>query len=179
MALIGGIPKSVRPGTGIKGMDIVMTNLHKEIVKIKGRSLKGLIEASIIVRRSMDYNAPTIPIDLGNLRLSWFVVTASGIQKGESPSFREDEGGELASEHASTISEAQSLAQAASVQGPVLMMGFSANYAMWVHEMVGANFRQPKKGAVRGSPGAKFFERALKDNKALILETIRDNAYIK
>jgi len=173
------IPKSVRPGTGIKGMDIVMNNLHKEIVKVKGRSLKGLIEASIIVRRSMDYNAPTIPIDLGNLRSSWFVTTAGGIQKGGSPSFKGDKAGELASDHASTVSEARSLVQAASVQGPALMMGFSANYAMWVHEMVGANFRQPKKGAVRGSPGAKFFESALKQNKALILETIRNNAYIK
>lgn len=172
-------PKSVRPGTGIKGMDIVMNNLHRELVKIEGRSLKGLIEASIIIRRSMDFNAPTIPIDLGNLRQSWFVVTAGRVQKGDSPSFKEDEAGELASDHTSAISSAQALAQAASLQGPVLIMGFSANYAMWVHEMVGANFRQPKKGAVRGSPGAKFFEVSLKRNKTLILETVRNNAYIK
>jgi len=179
MAIVGGIPRSVRPGVGIKGMDIVLSNLNREILKIKGRSLKGLIEASIIVHRDMDKTAPTIPIDLGNLRQSRFTVTAKGVEDGRSPNFKGENATEMASEHSSTIAETRSLAQAASAQGPVLMMGFSANYAMWVHEMLGANFRQPKKGARRGSPGAKFFEASLKRNKALTLETIRINVKIK
>jgi len=136
MALIRGIPKSVRPGTGIKGMDIVMNNLRREIVKIKGRNMKGLIESAIIIRRDMDKTSPLIPIDTGNLRQSWFT---SPLQvKGN----------------------------------PGLIIGFNANYAVFVHENVGANFKRP--GA-----GAKFFEASLKRNKMLILETIRNNAYIK
>lgn len=173
------IPRSVKPGVGIKGMDIVLSNLNREILKIKGRTLKGLIEASIIVRRDMEYTAPSIPVDTGNLRASWFTVTATGIQDGSSPNFKEENAAKMASEHSSVIASTRSLVQAASVKGPALMMGFSANYAMWVHEMVGANFRQPKKEAVKAPTGAKFFEKSLKRNKALILETIRKNAQIK
>lgn len=175
-------PKSVRPGTGIKGMDIVLSNLNRELKKIEGRSTKGLIQAAIIVRNDMEKTAPSIPIDLGNLRASYFTVTSgtgAGARKGSPATFKGDKASEMASDHSSAISSAKALAQAASVRGPVLMMGFSANYAMWVHEMVGATFRQPKKGAVKAPTGAKFFEKSLKRNKALILETIRINARIK
>lgn len=172
--------RSVKPVTGIKGMDVVMSNLHKEIIKIKGRSLKGLIESAMIVRRDMEYTAPSIPVDTGNLRQSWFITSAKGAEVGTgAPSFREENAAEMAAEHSSTISETQSLVAAASVRGPALMMGFSANYAMWVHEMVGANFKQPKKEAKKAPAGAKFFEASLKRNKELILETIRINAQIK
>jgi len=58
------------------------------------------------------------------------------------------------------------------LKGPGIVMGFSANYAAWVHEMVGAHFR--KEGA-----GAKFFEAALKRNEKAILEIIKDNAKIR
>jgi len=55
---------------------------------------------------------------------------------------------------------------------PVVRLGFSANYAWYVHEMVDANFQRP--GA-----GAKFFEAALKRNHNEILEIIRQEARIK
>lgn len=54
-------------------------------------------------------------------------------------------------------------------QNPVVRLGFSANYAWFVHEMVGANFQRP--GA-----GAKFLEAALKRNKDTILKTIAREA---
>lgn len=147
------IPRSVKPGVGIKGMDIVMSNLRKEIVKIKGRSMKGLIESAIIIRRDMEKTPPKIPVDTGNLRGSWF--TTSFYVLGS----------------------------------PALTIGFSANYAVFVHEMVDADFTSPrwryKKGkkrywhTPRAGAGAKFFEASLKRNKALILKTIQKNAYIK
>lgn len=55
---------------------------------------------------------------------------------------------------------------------PVVRLGFSANYAWYVHEMVGANFQRP--GA-----GAKFFEAALKRNQGKMLDVIRQEASIK
>jgi len=58
------------------------------------------------------------------------------------------------------------------LKGPGVVMGFSANYAAWVHEMVGAHFR--KKGA-----GAKFFEASIKRNEKAVLEIIRNNAKIR
>lgn len=54
---------------------------------------------------------------------------------------------------------------------PILFLGFSAEYAVFVHEMIGANFKRP--GA-----GAKFFEASIKRNKPKILQAIREKARI-
>lgn len=71
--------------TSIKGMDQVLKNLNSEIRKIEGASLKGLIQAAIIIRRDMDQTPPMIPIDTGNLRGSWTVET---IRSVSSPAIR-------------------------------------------------------------------------------------------
>lgn len=52
-----------------------------------------------------------------------------------------------------------------------LILGFSANYAFFVHENVGATFLRP--GA-----GAKFFQASLNRNKQKILEIIREEAKV-
>jgi len=135
------IPKSIKPNTGIKGMDIVLSNLNKEIKAIEGRSMQGLIRAAIILRADMDTTPPLIPIDTGNLRSSWFTTN-----------FR---------------------------QGTMfgLTMGFSANYAVFVHEMVDKGSKVINWS--RPDSGPKFFEAALKRNKERILQEIADNATIK
>lgn len=55
---------------------------------------------------------------------------------------------------------------------PALMIGFSANYAVFVHENVGANFQRP--GA-----GAKFFEASLNRNHKQILDIIKQEAKVR
>jgi len=60
---------------------------------------------------------------------------------------------------------------------PGLLIGFSANYAVFVHEMVDKEGK--KINWNRPGSGAKFFEAALSRNTKLILQTIRDNAHIK
>lgn len=122
--------------TKIKGMDTVLKNLNSEIRKIEGASLKGLIQAAIIIRRDMDQTPPLLPVDTGNLRGSWTVET---IRSGNSPAIR---------------------------------LGFTADYAWYVHEMVGANFQRP--GA-----GAKFFEASLKNNQGKILDIIKREAGLR
>ena len=60
---------------------------------------------------------------------------------------------------------------------PGLLIGFGANYAVFVHEMV-----DKEAGVInwnRPGSGAKFFEQSLTRNEKLGLQTIRDNAYIK
>ena len=52
------------------GMRTVMDNLNRELLKIKARSMKGLIESAIIIRRDMEKTPPLIPLDTGNLRAS-------------------------------------------------------------------------------------------------------------
>lgn len=54
----------------------------------------------------------------------------------------------------------------------VVIAGFSANYAISVHEAVGASFKRPDSGA-------KFYEVSIKRNKKKVLEIIRDEAKIE
>ena len=122
----------------LQGLDKVIHNLNKEIRGIKNRSMKGLLKAAIMLRYDMDTTPPLIPVDLGNLRSSWFIRPLPTMW----------------------------------LFGPALQIGFSAFYAWYVHEMVGANFKRP------GS-GAKFFEAALKRNQERILEIIRKEAEVK
>ncbi len=60
---------------------------------------------------------------------------------------------------------------------PGLLIGFNANYAIFVHEMVGDEGK--KINWNRPGSGAKFFEAALKRNTKLILQIRQKNAYIK
>ena len=56
--------------------------------------------------------------------------------------------------------------------GPAVICGFSANYAVFVHEMIGAvNWTRP------GS-GPKFFQSALRRNQDKILQIIWENARV-
>jgi len=195
-----GFPKSVRPGTGIKGMDIVMSNLNREIKKLEVNSLQGTLEAAVIVRRDMDNTPPLIPIDTGNLRASWFTVAGLRIGKesagGHKLNFKGKDAGTMEAERALAITEYKAQATALLSQKKlVVFLGFSANYAVFVHEMVDANFagdeskiKRTKKGKVtqetkkytrRAGAGAKFFEAALKRNAPIILQTIGKKARIK
>ena len=163
--------------TGIQGFDTVMANLNKEIEAIKGRTMKGMIKAAALIRKDMDKTPPLIPVDKGNLRASWFVVTAKGLQSAR-PAFKAldtpTKTALLNSTYDSTVAEAQGVASASTKDVPFLVMGFGANYAMPVHEMYG-------KGSVnwqRPNSGPKFFEASIKRNKDKALKTIADDAQI-
>ena len=162
---------------GLKGVDDVMKNLNKELKNIKGRSTRGLLEAAYLVRRDME---PLIPVDTGNLRASWFVVVKGLPTLNASPIFRIKEGKkptasdimqitELVISHTAGVEMNKGIVEAQ--QEPTLIMGFTANYAIFVHEMVGANFSRP--GAQ-----AKFFEMTLSKDQNAMLEIIRKHAEI-
>lgn len=157
-------------GAKLEGLNKVLSNLNKEIKKIKGRSLKGLIRAQIIVRRDMEFTSPMIPWDTGNLTHSYFTVTSKGgIPEGKSPSFKGEKADQMSADHSTILKE-----YGAAVEGtePALVMGFSAYYATFVHENYGAHFQ--KDGA-----GAGFLKAALNNNKQKILETIAHEARIR
>ena len=156
----------------VTGLDTVMKNLNKEISGIRNRSLKGLIRAQIVIRRDMDTTSPTIPVQYGNLRASYYAVTANG-EAARGGKFKGDNAGKLASGHSEAISNAHSLAKGAWGKGPLLIMGFSAFYAWFVHEMVGA------VNWTRDGSGAKFLEAAIKNTYDKILSIIRDEAKVK
>lgn len=151
----------------IQGLDRVMKNLNKEIDQIKDRTMKGLIRASIIITRGMDKK---IPVDLGNLRASRFTTTPKSVRQGKSPTFKGDEVDKLSQQHQMVVTDAQKVLMAS--KHVAIMMGFTAYYAWYVHEMVGATFQ-------RGTAEAKFFESTLKEKKDEVLAMIAKEAKIK
>lgn len=157
-------------GADLKGLNKVLRNLNKEVKKIKGRSLKGLIRAQIIIRRDMEFTSPVIPVDTGNLRSSYFTVTSKGkTEEGQSSVFVGIRTGQMSEDHASCLSRNKSKIAGTK---PALIMGFSAFYATFVHENVGVHFQRP--GA-----GAKFMEASLKRNTRKTLEMIAHEARIR
>ncbi len=184
MALVGGIPRSVNPNTRIKGFDKYLAQVNKRLIQdVPNRSMKGLIMAAAHIRQETESKHPMTPLDYGNLRSSWFVVTAKGKVPNDAGNkgFRDNPeakltASQLQAEHVATITECKGIVQAnEGIKGKFLIMGYSANYALFVHEMLTANFKV-KKGR---SPGAKWFEIAFKRNRAKILQIIKDNAEIK
>jgi len=116
----------------VKGLDNILRNINKKVDAMQKKTMKGLIQAAIVVRRDMDKTSPLIPVgETGNLRLSYFTLPKPSKLK------------------------------------PVLVMGFTADYAWYVHEMVGAKFK-------RSGAGAKFLEAALNRNRQEVLKAIRD-----
>ena len=157
-------------GAKLEGLNKVLKNLNKEIKKIKGRSLKGLIRAQIIVRRDMEFTPPMIPIDTSNLTHSYFTITSKGnIEEGKSPAFKGERAAQMASDHSAALTKFKAVI---AVPEPALILGFSAFYAAFVHENYGAHFQ--KDGA-----GAGFLKAALNNNKHNILKMIAHEARIR
>ena len=162
-----------RQGTfKIKGMKKVMNNLHREISAIRGRTLRGLIEAAIVVQRAAE---PGTPVDLNNLRASWFIVTykADGNKGTITASFKGKGATEIAAHHKQVMDQTSQIAAMAGGDAiPVVVMGYSANYAAFVHENVEANFQRP-------SAKARWFYLALAQSEQEILEVIRQYAKVE
>lgn len=169
-----GVPRS-----SMQGVDRWVAYLNRRIEKIEGASLQGLIKAAVLVHEETLTGEVTTPVDLGNLRHSWFVVTSKGkIQsgggkshtpEGAAPGFTGPKAAEYAGAHTAMIKEMQGKADGMSREkkGAFLIMGYSVNYAMWVHEIVERHHAKPT--------GAKWFQKALFKHKGNILRIIKEN----
>lgn len=196
MAIINGIPRSILPNSRIKGFDIVLANLNREIATIKGASMRGLIIGASIIHRDTEKTPPLTPVDRGNLRSSYFTVTSKSIIAGRSNLGEEGSGrfsGENAqkmhADHVAAISEMQQNASSISMGGKrnVLMMGYTASYALFVHENIGMTEEPgwrygPGPGRKRWytpRPGAgpKWFESSFKRNRDRVIQAIKDNVH--
>jgi hypothetical protein len=178
--------------TYLKGLDDVMKNLNKEIQAIEGRTGAGLLRAAIIVRRAMSKESPKIPVDTSNLEHSFFMtvknVGTSSVAGTVKASFTGAKSAEMQSEHASVVAECRSWIAGSKI--PLLIIGFSANYALFVHENIEADFtserlkydRKTHKATTqkkRPGAGAKFFEAHLNANRTAMLQEIKDSVQIK
>lgn len=61
--------------------------------------------------------------------------------------------------------------------GPAVLMGFSANYAVWVHENLESKNKKEINWNRQGS-GPKFFQDSLLRNRNEIIKIIADNAQV-
>jgi hypothetical protein len=166
-----------------KDLQNILRNLNREIMKIEGATQEGLIRATNKIHQETEKGGVRVPVDLSNLSHSFFYVTAAGrIGKGGGKSYTPEgnaanfvgkNAGQLAAGHAALLTESigKAKALAATYKGPIVIAGYSANYALWVHEMIGAKFQ--RKGA-----GPKWFEIAIKTKQAEILKIIQSNAKV-
>jgi hypothetical protein len=154
-----------------------MANLSKEIRQIKGNTIQGLVSSVIFIRREMDDKYPRVPRDLGNLDASFFIATRHGTQTSGVVStegtFTGPKAGEIASGHEALKTSLQTKAGGYSTIDRVFF-GFSANYAIFVHEMVGSTIKWKRDGS-----GPKFLETHVKSNIKNILEIVRKNVILK
>lgn len=153
----------------LKGIEKAVKAIQKDLNKrVDEVSEAGLIKASILIRNSMAKQSPIIPVDLGNLKASWYVITKR--KKDVSARFVENKRSKInfASDHSAVTSKASSIVETSPT--PILIMGFSARYAMAVHEGVSAKGNAFKYNLPQS--GAKFFESALWRNKEKIVEII-------
>ena len=157
----------------IKGMKKLMRNFNTEVQGIQGRSLAGMINAVIIVQRD-SYEG--VPIDLSNLAHSWFSVTykTKGNVTPDLGSFKGEEASAMRSEHQNVIQALEQFAsRVGSASAPVMIYGYTANYAAWVHENnADAKFKRPKAHA-------RWFYLSIQRKRSEMLEAIRQSARIQ
>jgi hypothetical protein len=163
----------------VQGLDEVIRNLNIEIAKIKGATKQGLIKSFALIRYNTEHTPPLTPVDLGNLRASWFVVTATSVPVGRgTEQFKGLKAAEMLSDHASTIQECQEIAKSDAIKKIIVIGGYSANYAVYVHEMLGTESGKEIMWSRPGS-GAKWLEWAFTRCSGDILVIIAENARVR
>jgi len=174
--------KRMYPNTRVEGLEQVIVNLNRELEGIKSRSVKGLVLSAAMIRRETETVPPLTPVDLGNLRASWFVVSASVRAGGGNKSFKGKKASEMELDHTSTLEEAQAIVRAGSGKDrQFVILGYSARYGIYVHENLGMHdpgnpYWKNKKW--RPGSGPKWLQQAIDRNRGRILQIVRDNAKI-
>lgn len=165
-----------------KGGKEIKNRLLQERKDMQKKVHQGMLDAAIMVRRDMEKRPPVTPVDLGNLKASFYIVTFKSDRRAAgSGKFKEvnKEGklvrpkgfkSKMESQYASSISNAKN--RAASASKLTLIMGYAANYSIWVHEM------PPTTNWSKPMSGPKWFESALKRNRKDMLTAIGISAKI-
>lgn len=162
------------------GLKKVVDNINKEIGKIEGRCLEGLISAGLFIRGE---SQKLTPVATGNLRNSAYVVSELETHAGHTKVRLADP-----ATHMAKVGASQAECKAATI--PTVIVGYTASYAIFVHENPRAGktggvspsgiLYKPNKGSKRivfSSVGQwKFLEQAIMDNQRKILAIIKAKA---
>ncbi len=118
----------------VTGLDNVLRNLNLSVAQMEMRTRAGLLEAGLFVRREAQKDSP---IDTSNLKASAYTILSGGkVGAGASPKFKGKDAGKRAAEH----SRALGIAKSKTFRYPTVTIGFSAAYAVFVHE-INKNYR--------------------------------------
>jgi len=152
----------------VTGLERISQELHDKVHDIKDANIRGFIKSIVLIQGEMEKSMPAVPLDLGNLRASFFSVTAKGVgRKIGGFSGDSEDVAELEQDHIEAINEG--ISDVIHNKGMVAVLGFSANYSWWVHENVGGGVKWSKAGT-----GPRFFSTALENNQEKILEIIKN-----
>lgn len=179
----------------LKGIDEVLANLSKQTKRIQGGSEKGTLKGALLVKKE---SMKLTPIRLGNLRNSAYILSAllNKPQAGDitEGAFKGEDAGKMEATHkvVKTTTKAKAIALSRGGRDPVSAVGYSAVYALTVHE-------NPNAGSAGGSAEAnkartgkkvalfkihskrgqwKFLEQPLNENQQHIFEIIKREAEI-
>ena len=157
------------------GLKKLEADVNKAVRKIHGRTQKGLNAAAVKVKGDA---MRLTPRDLGNLVNSAYIVWPRGSSGNKSgtkfksgpskTSGRTADISKLASDHVQVIAEAKARAMVWSLGwwgGPVVEIGYSAYYSIWVHEIPFTNYTKP-------GTQYKYLETAVNQNRSEILKII-------
>jgi len=127
------INKTKRKRRSDQQLKQVLTNLNRRIGKIKGATSEGLLDSAIdIYRRSQSY----CPVRISNLKASGHVMTLQGPARQDG-NFKGKNASEMESNHNAEMGSALNTIQNVSMKaggGPVVGIGYTALYALYVHE---------------------------------------------
>lgn len=145
--------------------------LNREVRKIEDRTVEGMKEGAKIVMESTEETPPLNPVDTGNLRRSRFIVSSDGkIVMGKSPTFVNASGRDaqyMTSHHNRALMKYRMAAESRNQH--TVIMGYTAHYAVVVHEDFDLDFKRP--GA-----GNKFLSASLKRNRQEVIDAIKRHA---
>lgn len=143
---------------------MVLRNLNKAILKLKKRTKAGLIEAGLMIKAK---SSPVTPLKYNNLRNSAYVTWAGADITPTSFSGPPKTIEKLITEHPQVINSVNT--GQSSNKEPWVAIGYTAYYAIYVHEM--------NKNYTIGT--WKFLSMTIHENKKSILKLIARRAKIR
>ena len=160
------------------GLDETVHNLGLEIVRMKKVTQAGLIAGGFRILRNAQER---VPVQLGNLRSSGFIVWGATARYGKA--YKGDDAEEIRAGVESTVAEARKDVTSLKIStggSPTVEIGFGAYYALYVHEGVKASHDKldKKSGETRRIGEAHFLSKAVESQGPMVLEDIRKAASI-
>lgn len=176
-------------GMTLTGLHEAVKSLNEKASSLSEGALSGLIQGALLIRREAQKNTPVVT---GNLRNSAYVQSSKGTV-GLPAGFKGKDAANEYSRYAKSVMHSASEISGSKV--PMVVVGFTASYAPFVHENPRAGITggkspkgvsyDPKNKKWRGKRvsqrirfstvgGYKFLERAVKDNIDRVIQLIVD-----